>query len=149
MSKLIWTPDDGPVARPRQHQAQMSKPIVFWYSKQLQHIMVPPSHVVPEPIGYERIECRHAHEVDLWSNRLRQQEQRVHQMTLEERYNFEEPIRQHMMDELRKNLRDAKDPTNRAFLVRAIEKISEKREKMRKDVIESKMACESNEGVAS
>jgi hypothetical protein len=133
----------------RQHQAQMSKPIVFWYSKKLQHIMVPPSHLVPEPVGYERIECRHANEVDLWSERLRQQEKRIHEMTLEERYNFEEPIRAHMMAELRKNLANAKDPVNRQFLQRAIEKISEKREKMRKDVIESKMACESSEGVAS
>jgi hypothetical protein len=134
---------------PRQHQAQMSKPVVFWWSKKLQFIMVPPSHVVPAPEGFEKIECRHAHEVDTWSERLRQQEKRIHEMTLEERYNFEEPIRAHMMAELRKNLAEAKDPTNRAFLARAIEKISEKRENMRKDVIESKMACESKEGVAS
>ena len=54
-----------------------------------------------------------------------------------------------MMNELKANLRNAKDPINRAFLARAIEKISEKREQMRKDVIESRMACEAKEGVAS
>lgn len=130
-------------------QAQMSKPIVFFWSQKLQHIILPPHWSIPAPVGYEKIECRHAHDADVWSERLRQQEKRIHEMTLEERYNFEEPIRDHMMNELRKNLRDAKDPTNRAFLLRAIEKISEKREKMRKDVIESKMAFEAKEGVAS
>lgn len=111
--------------------------------------MVPPHWSVPEPAGYERIECRHAHEVDRCSEAMRKQEQRIHEMTVEQRFYFEEPIRIHMMNELKANLRNAKDPINRAFLARAIEKISEKREQMRKDVIESRMACEAKEGVAS
>jgi hypothetical protein len=70
-------------------------------------------------------------------------------MSLEERYNFEEPIRQHMMSELRANLQSATDPTNRIFLERAIEQIQKKREHVYKEVVESRMACEAKEGVAS
>lgn len=130
-------------------QVQMSKPVVFWWSKKLGHIMVPPHWSVPEPVGYERIECRHAHEVDAWSERLRQQEKRILEMDMEQRYYFEEPIRAHMLEELKKNYREAKDPTNKAFLARAIEKIMEKRKNAYAATVEGKMACESRDGVAS
>ena len=127
----------------------MSTPVVFWFSKKLGHIMVPPHWSVPAPAGYESIECRHAHEVDLWSNRLRQQEERILEMDMEQRYYFEEPIRVHMMEELKKNYREAIDPINRAFLARAIEKIQEKRKHAYEATVVGRMACESEEGVAS
>ena len=130
-------------------QVQMSVPIVFFWSQKLGHIICPPHWSVPAPAGYEKIECRHAREVEIWSERLQRQEVRFHQMNLEQRFYFEEPIRQHMMEELKKNWRDATDPKNRAFLARAIDKISAKREQLRKDVIESWMHCEAKEGVAS
>jgi hypothetical protein len=129
--------------------AQMSKPVVFWFSKKLSHMMCPASPLAPAPAGYERIECRHAHEVDLWSNRLRAQEKRIREMTDEERYNFEEPIRAHMLSELRANLQKATDPVNREFLARSIEMIERKREQRRKEFVETAMHCEREEGVAS
>lgn len=134
---------------PARINAQMAKPIVFWYSKKLDHIMCAPSHIPPAPNGYEKIECRHAHEVETWSARLRAQEKRLDDMTAEERYNFEEPIRSHMLQELRKNLRDATDPVNREFLARSIFRIERKREHMRQEHIERVMHCEKSEGVAS
>ena len=133
----------------RKRNAQMTTPICFWYSKKLQHIMNPPHHSIPAPAGYERIECRHAAEVDLWSARLRAQDKRIAEMTLEERYNYEEPIRAHMMQELRENLQKATTPVNKAFLARAIESLQKKREHIYKEVVESRMACEAKEGVAS
>lgn len=140
MSKLIL---------PRHlRNAQMSKPVVFWFSKKLDHILLPASPVAPAPKGYERIECRHANEVDLWSNRLRAQEKRIREMTDEERYNFEEPIRAHMLRELRANLAKAKDPVNREFLSRSIEMIERKREQRRKEFVETYMHAEGHEGVA-
>jgi hypothetical protein len=139
----------GKPAPERRHYAQMSVPICFWYSAKLSHIMTPPHWSVPAPVGYERIECRHARDVEIWSKRQNEQEKRIAEMSLEERYNFEEPIRQHMMSELRANLQSATDPTNRIFLERAIEQIQKKREHVYKEVVESRMACEAKEGVAS
>jgi hypothetical protein len=130
------------------HYAQMSKPVVFWYSKKLQHIMCPPSIVHDPPSGYEKIECRHAHEVDKWSNMLRAQEKRVKEMTDEERYNFEEPIRAQGIAELKKQLMHA-NPINRGFLEAAIKLLEMKREERKKEVVETAMHCEAKEGVAS
>ena len=126
----------------------MSRPVVFFWSKKLGHIVLPPHWSVPAPAGYEKIECRHAHEVDAWSARLRAQEQRILEMDMEQRYYFEEPIRVHMLEELKKNYREAKDPVNRAFLDRAIQKIQEKRRHAYLAAVEGRMACEAREGVA-
>jgi len=132
-----------------QKYVQMSKPVVFWFSKKLDHIILPASPVAPAPNGYERIECRHAHEVDNWSGRLRAQEKRYREMTDEERYKFEEPIRVHMIAELRQLLRKATDPANRVFLERSIQVIEKKRELRRKEYVETCMHAEKKEGVAS
>lgn len=131
------------------HYAQMSKPIVFWFSKKLDFIMLPASPIAPPPTDYQRIECRHAHEVDLWSKKLRSQEQRIREMTDEERYNFEEPIRAHGIQELRKALVNATDPINRIFLARSIEQLEKKRELRRKEYVETYMAVEAQEGLGS
>lgn len=126
---------------PRRY-VQMAKPVVFWHSVKLDHILLPASPIAPAPTGYQRIECRHAHEVEKWSERLRQQEKRIREMTDEERYNFEQPIRDHGIAELRKALKAATDPMNRGFLLRAIENIESKREKARKEYVETYMHIE-------
>ncbi len=128
---------------------QMTQPIVFWYSKKLDHILNPPSPIAPAPEGYQRIECIHAHEVDKWSSRLRAQEKRLREMTDEERYEFEEPIRAHGIACLRKALATATDRTNREFIVAAIAGLERKRELRRKEHVETMMHCEAKEGVAS
>jgi hypothetical protein len=122
--------------------AQMAKPVVFWWSQKLGHILLPASPIAPAPTGYQRIECRHAHEVDTWSARLRAQEKRIREMTDEERYNFEEPIRVHGIAELRKALQAATDPANRIFLARSIENLEAKREARRKEYVETYMHVE-------
>jgi len=132
---------------PRQY-AQMATPIVFWYSKKLDHILNPPSPFVPAPLGYERIECRHAHEVETWSARLRAQEKRLRDMTEEERYNFEEPIRSHMLQELRDLHQKATTPANKEFLAVCIQMILAKRERRKKEVTETFMHVEAKEGLA-
>jgi hypothetical protein len=139
----------GHLYLPRRLARPAYKPkIVFWYSAKLSHIMCPPSPIAPAPNGYQRIECQNAHEVDLWSSRLRAQEKRLDEMTDEERYNFEEPIRAHMIAELEAEYRKAKDPANREFLAVSIRSIKARREKARVDRIERWMACEAKEGVA-
>ena len=133
----------------RRHHVQMTTPIVFWFSKRLDHIMNPPHWSVPAPEGYERIECKHAHEVDKWSARLRAQEKRIREMTEEERYNFEEPIRAHGLRILREQLQKATDPVNRVFLSSSIQALERKREQRRKEYVETFMHAEAKEGVAS
>lgn len=130
-------------------QVQMSNPIVFWFSKRLDHIMVPASPIAPAPTGYQRIECVHAHQVDKWSERLRQQEKRIREMTEQERYNFEEPIRAHGIAELRKLLSKATDPINRIFLSSSIAQLERKRELRRKEYVETYMHAEAHERSAS
>lgn len=126
---------------PRKY-VQMTKPVVFWWSQKLDHILLPASPIAPSPTGYQRIECRHAHEVEKWSECLRQQEKRIREMTDEERYNFEEPIRVHGIVELRKLLANATDPKNRIFLKRSIELLEQKREQRRKEYVETYMHAE-------
>lgn len=131
-------------------QAQMSKPVVFWFNEKEDLIWNPPSWMIDSPWpGFRKIECRHAHEVDAWSKRLAAQEKRLLEMELEQRYQIEEPMRQRMMRDLEDRFKKATDPVNRVFLARAIEKIKAKRENIYKHVIEARMACESKEGVAS
>lgn len=129
----------------------MTKPIVFWFNKKRDFIMNPPGPDCLPPTGYERIECRHAHEVDTWSNRLRAQEKRIHEMTVEERYVFEDAIRFDMIEEMKKQLAEAPNPQSKMFLTAAIEHFTQRREAARPahQAIESHMGCESEEGVAS
>src|SRR3954469_17202795 len=133
----------GRLILPR-HNVQMSQPVIFWFSRSLDYIMLPPSPVAPAPTGYQRIECRHAHEVDKWSARLRAQEKRMRDMNDEERYNFEEPIRAHGIAELRKALANATDQPNREFLSASIANLEKKREARRKEYVETYMHIEAH-----
>jgi hypothetical protein len=129
---------------------QLGTPIVFWYSKKLDYLMNPPSPLVPAPEGYEKIECRHAHEVDKWSARLRAQEKRISEMTDEERYIFEDRIRADALVQARKNLATMTDPFNREMAAEIIRRMETSRDKAaRPTEIESFQACEAKEGVAS
>ena len=141
----------GLILPPSCRQAQMSKPIVFWHNKKRDHIMNAPGPQIVPPSGYERIECVHAHEVDLWSSRLRKQEKRIHDMSDEERYLYEDAIRYDMIQEMKKNLAASDDLQNRLFMQAAIDYAEQQRDKARPVHIqrETYQACEAEEGVAS
>ena len=138
----LWLPPSC-----RKQQAQMSKPIVFLYAKKVDWIILPADPNMELP-GYQRIECRHAHEVEKWSAKLRAQEKRMRDLKDEERYEVEEPIRAYGESEMRKALANCTDEKNRLFMVRSLERIREKREQAKKEYIESYMACEAKDGVA-
>lgn len=131
--------------------AQMSKPIVFWHNIKRDHIMNAPGVDIKPPSGYVRVECRHAHEVEDWSSRLRAQEKRVHEMDDDDRYRYEDALRYDMILELKKNLEVSHDLRNRLFIKSAIEHFEAQRDKARPEHIvrETYQACESEEGVAS
>jgi hypothetical protein len=133
------------------HNVQMAKPVVFWINRKRDFIMNPPGPDCIPPTGYERIECRHAHEADAWSARLRAQEKRIHEMTVEERYVFEDAIRFDMLEELKKQLAESQTPQQKMFLTAAIEHFTQRRDAARPthQSIESHMGFEAEEGVAS
>lgn len=111
--------------------------------------MCPPSPVAPPPKGFERIECRHAFEVDMWSRRLRAQEKRVREMTETERFDYEGKIQHSIIEEMKQCLANSTDAPNREFMAYFIRQAEDKREKRRMEVVETYMHCESKEGVAS
>lgn len=134
---------------PRKY-AQMAEPVVFWFAKDLDHIMVPASTVAPAPSGYQRIECRHAHEVDFWSNRLRAQEKRIFEMTDLERYGYEGKIETHIIEEMEKSLANSSDSLNKQFMKWFIDRAKAKRAARRPPAApQAHMECESTDGVAS
>lgn len=135
---------------PRQHQAQMSKPVAFWYNKQYDFIWNPPSALIDNPPeGFQRILCYHAHEVEFWSKKLRAQEILKHQMEEEKRKIVEDAIEKASIDELRDGLRNSTDSVNKQFMARALEKAQKRRDERKPWTIEPAMACEKKEGVAS
>jgi hypothetical protein len=131
-------------------QVQFSKPICFWFNKDADHIINAPDHKIKPPVGYQRIECVHAHEVETWSSRLRAQETRIREMNDEEFYLYEDKIRSQQIAELKKNLDGCIDIKNRLFIKAAIEHFEGQREKARPVHIkrETYMAVESEEGIA-
>ncbi len=134
---------------PRKY-AQMEKPIVFWFSSKLDHIMLPASPVAPPPSGYQRIECRHAHEVSMWSRRLHRQEVRIYEMSDLERYEYEGKIQSHIIEEMELCLARSNDSVNKQFMEWFILKAKEKRASRRPPAPpENHMACEAEDGVAS
>lgn len=69
-------------------------------------------------------------------------------MTDEERYNFEQPIRDHGIAILREALSKATDQVNRQFLAASISALERKRESRRQEYVETFMHAEAKEGVA-
>jgi len=134
---------------PRQY-AQMSQAVVFWFSPKLEHILLPASPIAPPPTGYQRIECRHAHEVDIWSNKLRAQEKRFFEMTDLERFEYEGKIQTFIIEEMETCLRNSTDSTNKQFMAWFLDQAKRKRASRRPPAApENHMACEAEDGVAS
>ena len=152
MSEL-WLPKHLRKERTAQQgaQRQMSVPVVFWHNKKLDYIMNAVGPWIVPPPGYERVECRHAHEVEKWSARLTAQQKRVRDMEDEERFQYEDRIRADAIAGMRKQLEECVDEVNRRFMVAAIAHAEQSRERARPEhtKIETHMACEAEEGVAS
>lgn len=112
---------------PRRY-VQARKPVatVFYYSQRLDRILngfpepFPVPHALAEE-GYNKIVCRNAHEVEIWSERLRQQERRDREMEAMKREAIEGPIRDALRAELVYSRDHARDAKNRDAMQRAIE----------------------------
>ena len=116
--------------------------VVFYFSKKLNHITVGAPEQFPVPrimvdLGYEKVICRSAHEVEIWSGKLRDQERRESEKTDEEREAFEGPLRDALRKDLVSRMMNAKDEVNREFCRQSIAQIDAKNDEMRKNKRES------------
>jgi len=119
----LWIPD---------HLKPAHKPvnIVFWFSRKLNRINVglPEQYPIPRVLvnlGFEKIVCRNAHDVDLWSQKLRDQERRDEEMTDEQREMFEGPLRAELRKELVSKMMNSRNAINRDFCRAALQKMDE------------------------
>lgn len=138
----LWIPD---------HLKPAHKPvnIVFWFSKRLNHINVglPEQYPIPRVLvnlGFEKVVCRTAHDVDLWSQKLRDQEKRDSEMSDEQRYEFEGPLRAELRKDLVSRMLNSRNQLNRDFCKAALQRMDDDEEK-HKLKRESYMHCEAAE----
>jgi TolA-binding protein len=118
--------------------AQMETKIYFWYNPRTQHIMqgAPPQYDAMKPMGYQTIECNHAHEAEKWSERLRTQDQRITEMSDYEREQIEGPMREDLRKQIKARLRELESGTdtknarlNAAFMKHALRMLDQQEEK--------------------
>jgi len=124
--------------------------IVFWYSEKLNRIRVgaPEAYPVPEHLqyeGYNKIVCRNAHEVEVWSQKLRDQERRDKEIEDAKREAIEGPIRDAIRSELVYKRDHARNAINRDAMQRAIENHDEAEDRRRKETSISYMHVEAAE----
>lgn len=129
MSANLWLPS---------HLKPAHKPvsIVFWFSQKLNHIRVGMPEQYPIPpilaqMGYNKIVCRSAREVEIWSQKLRDQERIEAEMTDEQREAFEAPIRAQLRAELVTKMLNSRNATNREFCRWALQRMDDDEEKRR------------------
>lgn len=101
----------------RPQQAQLEKKIYFWHNARTDHIYqgAPPQYDKLRPPGYETIECKTAHEAELWSERLRQQDERWKQANDYERELIEGKMRQDLRTWIQRRLRNMSDSRNQSL----------------------------------
>lgn len=119
----IWVPD---------HMKPAHKPIsiVFWHSRRLNRIQVGLPEQYPIPailvrLGFDKIVCRTAHQVEIWSQKMRDQERRDEEMTDEQREAFEGPLRAELRKDLQYKMANSRNPVNREFCRAALQRMDE------------------------
>ncbi len=114
--------------------------VVFYYQKSSGRIEVgfPDSFPIPPAfaaIGFEKIVCRSAAEVDLWDKKKRAQEAREEEMTDEQREAFEGPLRAWARQQLVTSYMNARNAINKTFCKMALDRLDEeeRRRKMKRE----------------
>ena len=114
--------------------------IVFYHQPSTGRIMVgsPDNFPLPEPlkkIGFQKIVCTTAQEVDAWDKKFRAQEAREEEMTDEQREAVEGPVRAWARAELVTAMMNARNSLNKEFCRHALERLDadEAKRKMKKE----------------
>ena len=120
--------------------------VVFYINRQLDRVEVgaPEQFGLPmvlARLGWEKVVCETAHEVELYSEKKRRQDIRDAERSEEDREKIEGPIRDAIRKDLYNRMMLSKNQINRDFCRFALEKI-DAQEKMRKEKLESYMHVE-------
>ena len=124
--------------------------VVFYWSQKHNRIAVGAPEEFPLPKilaeqGFQKIVCRSASEVDRWSQRMRDQEKRDAEMTDEQRYAFEGPLREALRKELVTKMMNSKNALNRDFCRAALQQMDAADEEQKRAKTESMMHAEAYE----
>jgi hypothetical protein len=101
--------------------AQLTTKIVFWLDTLNGQIKMGLPEEYPAPDFHEKIVCNSAHEAELWSEKMRQQEAHKQQMEDAEREEVEGRIRRQQRDHIYHLMTNARNNVNREFLRRHLE----------------------------
>jgi hypothetical protein len=117
-------------------QAKQAISVTFWHSQKENRILngLPEEYPIPPFMqlrGYNKVVCRSAHEVEIWSQKLRDQERRDEEMTDVKREMIEGPMRQAARAELLRLASNARNQLNRDFCLFAIQQIDAKTAQMK------------------
>lgn len=124
--------------------------VIFYYSKKIDRIEVGFPEQFPVPpvmaqMGFEKIVCETAHDVERWSEKKRKQDQRDREMSDEQREQMEGPIRSKIRSDLVQRMLAAKDKVNYQFCKFAIERLDAAEREKQKEKFESYMHAEAAE----
>jgi hypothetical protein len=99
--------------------------VVFWFSTKVNRILIglPEAHPIPpilRNLGFNKVVCRSAREVEIWSQKMRDQERRDEEMTDEQREAFEGPLRAELRKDLVSRMLNSRNAVNREFCRQAL-----------------------------
>lgn len=108
--------------------AHRAMAVVFWHSAKLDRVVVglPEQYPVPavlEKLGFQKVVCRSAHEVEIWSEKLRAQERRDEERTDVEREMFEAPLVAIIRSDIRARMIASPNAITREFCRNALEQM--------------------------
>lgn len=133
MSTTLWLPK-------HLQPAQKRIAIVFYRNPTTDHIVVgfPENFPVPPSwakAGYVKHVCRTTHEVEIWDQKMRDQERREAEMTDEQREAAEAPVRAYVRQELTQKMMNSRNAVNREFCRQALLKLDadEERRRMKRE----------------
>lgn len=101
--------------------AQLSKKIVYWRDTLSGDIKMGLPEEYPAPAYHEKIVCGTAHEAELWSGKMRQQEMFRERLKDEEREEVEGRLRANLRSHIHHLMANARNNKNREFLRRHLE----------------------------
>ena len=101
--------------------AQLTQKIVYWLDTVTGDIKMGLPEQFPAPALHEKIVCGTAHEAELWSHKMRQQDAIRERMEDEEREEIEGRLRANLRSHIHHLMANARNNTNREFLRRHLE----------------------------
>ncbi len=101
--------------------AQLSKKIVYWLDTVTGTIKTGLPEQYPAPYMHEKIVCGTAHDAEVWSNKMRQQEAIRDQLEDEKREEIEAKMKAQLRNHIHHLMANARNNMNREFLRRHLE----------------------------